>query len=197
MFKRRQPLSPLHHARELLWPSMGWRRAFKYIYFRIVRLSDTTRSIALGLSIGVAISCNPLLGTHFIQAGTLAWLFRANLICALIGTFFGNPWTYPFLFWAAIKFGSFLFRIFGLPASEVLPQHMDIADLLHFLAHDPWKLFFPCLAGGYVIGALSIPFTYVIFYNLIKGAKAARSKAKLRKMHKVGREVTKDRGLHL
>jgi hypothetical protein len=42
------------------------------------------------------------------------------------------------------------------------------------------------------LGALSIPITYTIFYRLVKGAKIARSKAKLHAIHKVAKEVTKE-----
>ena len=192
MFKRRKPLTALQHARELFWPSMGWRRAAKYIYLRIVRLSDSTHSIAGGLAIGVAISFNPLLGTHFIQAGLFAYLFRVNLICALIGTFAGNPWTFPFLWWAAIKFGSFIFSLIGLTAGAALPHHMDFHELMHMIIHEPMRIFLPWLIGGYILGALSIPITYTIFYRLVKGAKTARSKAKLHAIHKVAKEVTQE-----
>ncbi len=91
MFKRRKPLTPFQHFRELMWPSMGWRRAIRYIWLRITRLSDSTHSIALGLSIGVMVAFNPLIGTHFVQCIFFAYLLRANILCALVGVMFGNP----------------------------------------------------------------------------------------------------------
>ena len=90
MFQRREALTLKQKAKEFLWPSMGWKRTYKYVKFRLVRLSDTTHKIALGLAFGVSVSFTPLLGTHFIQAGILAYLFRANLLSAIIGTFIGG-----------------------------------------------------------------------------------------------------------
>ena len=89
MFQRRNPRTILQNLKELFWPSMGWVRAFQYTKHRVIRLSDSTHNIALGLAIGAAISFTPILGTHFIQAGFIAYVVRCNFIAALIGTFIG------------------------------------------------------------------------------------------------------------
>lgn len=190
MFQRRRPLKPIQLLKEIFWPTMGWLRAFKYMHLRIVRLSDTTHKIAAGLALGAAISFTPIVGTHFIQAGIIAFLIRANLPAALIGTFVGNPWTFPFMWWAAISFGSFLFGLFGLPASTALPEVMNFQILWEIAMHEPMRIFLPWLVGGYLIALISWPFSYFIFYNLVKGAKIARRKARLRKVHKVAKELT-------
>lgn len=192
MFKRRKPLTPLQHVREIFWPSMGWRRAFRYVKLRIIRLADTTHSIAMGLAVGVSVSFNPLLGTHFVQAGVLAWLLRANILCALIGTFAGNPWTFPFIWWGGIQFGSYLFHLIGLPASTTLPHHLDFGVLMKMIAQNPFRLLLPWAIGGYVLGLLSMPVTYLVSYRMVTTAKLARTKAKLYKIQKVAREVTAD-----
>lgn len=191
MFKRRKPLTKLQHIRELCWPSMGWRRSFRYVWLRIVRLSDSTHSISKGLAIGVAVAFNPLIGTHFVQSVLFAWLLRANVLCALVGTMAGNPWTYPFMWWAGIKFGSYLFYMIGLRASETLPHHLDFHVLWDMLLHQPLRVLLPWTIGGFVLGFLSMPFTYLASYKLVKVGKAARTKAKLYKIHKVALEVTK------
>ena len=90
MFQRRVPLTPLQNLKEIFWPSMGWIRAIKYTKHRIVRLSDSTHKIALGLAFGAAVSFSPIMGTHFVQAGILAYIFRANLVASLVGTFVGT-----------------------------------------------------------------------------------------------------------
>lgn len=190
MFQRRNSRTVLQNIRELFWPSMGWIRAAKYTRLRIIRLSDTTQKIALGLSIGAAISFTPLVGTHFIQAGFIAYIFRANFLAALIGTFVGNPWTFPFMWWAAMTFGSFIFQAIGLPASVSLPDHMDLSVVWDMIIHDPFRIFLPWLVGGYLIALLSVPVSYMIFYRLVNGAKKARVRARERKLHRVAREVT-------
>ena len=174
MFKRRTPRTVLQNIRELFWPSMGWVRAAHYTKHRVVRLSDSTQKIAFGLAIGVAISFTPILGTHFVQAGFLAYVLRANFLAALIGTFAGNPWTFPFMWWAAISLGSFIFQLLGLPAEAALPEHADFWVIWDLIKSEPYRIFAPWFVGGYLLGALTVPLTYSLFYRLVGSAQAAR-----------------------
>ncbi|HOO81676.1 MAG TPA: DUF2062 domain-containing protein [Alphaproteobacteria bacterium] len=190
MFKRRTPRTVLQNIRELFWPSMGWVRAAHYTKHRVVRLSDSTQKIAFGLAIGVAISFTPILGTHFVQAGFLAYVLRANFLAALIGTFAGNPWTFPFMWWAAISLGSFIFQLLGLPAEAALPEHADFWVIWDLIKSEPYRIFAPWFVGGYLLGALTVPLTYSLFYRLVGSAQAARKKARENRLHKVAREVT-------
>lgn len=190
MFKRRKPRTLLQNTKELLWPTMGWIRTALYIKHKIARLSDTSQKIALGLAIGAGISFSPFIGTHFIQAGLLSYMLRANFFASLIGTFVGNPWTFPFMWWAAIAFGSFLFQIVGLPASATLPDDITFSIVIDLIKNDPFRIFAPWFVGGYLIAFLSIPLTYILFFNLVNGAKLARKKARERHIHKIAKEVT-------
>lgn len=169
---------------------MGWRRTFKYAQHRLVRLSDTTHKIALGLAIGCSISFTPFVGTHFIQAGILAYIFRANLVAAIIGTFVGNPWTFPFMWWTAISFGSFLFGLMDLPASTTMPDEVDLPVIWELIWNEPLRILLPWTTGGYLAMLICMPISYYIFYRLVTAAKSARSKARLRKVHKVASEIT-------
>ncbi len=190
MFKRQTPLTILQNTRELFWPSMGWIRAFKYAKLRVIRLSDTSRKIAAGLAIGAAISFTPLVGTHFIQAAFIAYFTRANVLASLIGTFVGNPWTFPFMWWAAIKFGSFLFELMGLPATVALPEIINTSILWDVFTSEPLRIFLPWALGGYLMALMAWPLFYFIFYHMVKGAKLARSKVKLHKAHKEAKKIT-------
>lgn len=190
MFKRRNPRTVLQNIKELFWPSMGWVRAFHYTRMRIIRLSDSSHKIALGLAIGAAVSFTPFVGTHFIQAGFFAYLSRANFLSSLIGTFVGNPWTFPFMWWSAISFGSYLFHSVGLPASASLPEHVDFAIVWEIVKNEPLRIFSPWLVGGYLMGLASMPLSYALFFQMVKGAKVARKKTRERKAHKAAREVT-------
>lgn len=191
MFQRRNKRSLLSKAQQFFWPSMGFLRTFIYLKHRIIRMADSSHKIAAGMACGVSISFTPLVGTHFIQAGVLAYAIRGNLLASLIGTFVGNPWTFPFMWWAAMSFGSFLFGIFGLPATTALPEHVSFEVMKDLFLHDPLRIFLPWAVGGYLLGLLSWPISYFTFYYMVKGAKAARRKAKLRRLHKVGRSITK------
>lgn len=190
MFKRREPIGVWRQLREFFWPTMGFRRTFQYIRHRIVRLSDSSHKIAIGLACGAAISFTPLVGTHFIQAGVLAYFLRGNLLASLIGTFVGNPWTFPFLWWSALQTGGLIFSIVGVSASNSLPDIVTIQVMWNLIWDDPLRLFLPWVIGGYLLAMLAIFPAYLIFFKVVRAAKAARARAKLRRMHKIARQVT-------
>jgi len=169
---------------------MGWLRAAKYIYFRIIRLSDSNHRVASGLATGAAISFSPILGTHFIQAGGIAYLLRFTLPASLIGTFTGNPWTFPFIWWAAFTMGSMVLSLFGLPVDIALPDHMTMKMLIDITLHQPLRIFLPWMIGGYLMALISWPIYYALFYNIVRATKAARTRARLIKMHKAAQEIT-------
>lgn len=169
---------------------MGWWRAAKYTHHRIVRLSDTSHKIAGGLAIGAAISFSPLVGTHFIQAGAIAYLFRMNIMASFVGTFVGNPWTFPFIWWGSIKFGGYLFTVLGLPAAESLPETINWSVVWDMITNEPLRVFLPWMLGGYILATLVTFPAYLFYYNFVKAAKLARSKARLRRLHKIAMEVT-------
>ncbi|MCF8496154.1 MAG: DUF2062 domain-containing protein [Alphaproteobacteria bacterium] len=178
MFKRREPLNAFQTLREIFWPSMGWRRSFRYARHRIVRMSDSSHRIAAGLATGASISLTPIVGTHFIQAGLIAVLIRANVLMALMGTFLGNPWTFPFMWWESIRFGSFLFGLFGMPVSTALPEHVNFTVLWTLITQEPLRLFLPWMVGGYTLAFLLWPVFYGIFYYLLRAAKNRRIQAR-------------------
>lgn len=190
MFKRRKPLTPLQHLRELCWPTMGWRRAFKYVHLRITRMSDSTHKIAGGLAVGTSIAFTPILGTHFIQAGFLSWIFRLNILCAIIGTFLANPWTIPFIWWGSVRLGAWIFYWLGLDAEVISPHEMNFHELMFMLHHKPFTILLPWLTGGYTMAIVFWLPAYFLFYYLVRGAKIAKVKAKLRAAHVVAKEVT-------
>lgn len=178
MFKRKKPRSIMNTGRELFWPSMGVKRSLIYLKYRLLRVSDTSHNIALGLAIGLGVSFTPLLGTHFIQAGILAFLFRANIFSAMLGTFIGNPWTFPFFWWAGFTFGKTLFGFFGIEGAAEMPEGMSLSALWDTLTTQPLALFMPWMMGGYILAVISIPSVYFPYLYLIKNAKQAHKKSR-------------------
>jgi len=174
MFKRGKPLTMGQTAKQFFWPAMGWKRSLIYIKHRLLRVADTTHSIALGLAIGLGVSFTPLLGTHFIQAGLIALILRGNVLTAMIGTWVGNPWTFPFFWWAGFSFGSFLFSFFGLQGAANIPENITFTVIYE----DFWSLFMPWMLGGYILLLISVPLSYIFYYKMIDSAKIARAKAK-------------------
>jgi len=156
-----------------------------------MRLSDTPRNIALGLAIGAGVSFSPIMFTHFIQGGILAFIFRANIPAAIIGTAVGNPWTFPFIWWASLSLGSTIFSLIGMPVEASPPDDMTLSLLWDMLRNDPMRVAFPWLLGGYILCVIVTAGLYPIYLNLIKGAKRARKAVLERGAHKAAQEKTK------
>jgi len=67
---------------------------------RLSRLRASPHEIALGCAAGAFISITPLLGFQTLLAIALAGLLRASIPAAVLGTFVGNPLSWPFI-WAS------------------------------------------------------------------------------------------------
>ncbi len=111
LFDRRYPPSFSEKLRIALWPRRTWKRSISYILKRLSRLRTSPHSIAIGTAAGVLISFTPFLGLHFLLAGLLAFALRGSILASALGTFFGNPLTFPFIWVGSYQLGS---RILGL-----------------------------------------------------------------------------------
>ncbi len=189
MFGRRKRRTLPQHLREALWPSMGWRRTFRYAQHRLVRIKDTTTSIARGMAFGAAISFLPLPGTHIFSAALLSWGTRSSVLASVVGTLAGNPWTFPFMWWGAYKLGDWAFFVLGLPVRE-MPEQFEWKELVHEVTTDPFSLFVPWVCGGIILAFLSWPFFYLAFYRLVRQARLRQKQWKIHRLHKAGRKLT-------
>jgi uncharacterized protein len=115
LFRRRVDLHPIEKLKEIFWPRSGWKRAFQYGWRRVWRLSGTPHAIALGVAAGAFSSCTPFLGFHILVAMLIAWVIRGNLIASALGTFIGNPITFPVIWLAVFEVGRY---IVGAPADS-------------------------------------------------------------------------------
>jgi hypothetical protein len=105
MLGRRKAPTLAERAQRALWPRRSWRRSFRYMLLRLTRLDATTHAVALGVSCGVFASFLPVLGGQMLFAGTAAWLLRASVAAAMVGTFVGGPITYPLMWIASYELG--------------------------------------------------------------------------------------------
>ena len=188
MFKRRQPLTKLQLLREIFWPSMGWMRTGKFVKHRVLRLSDSSYKIARGLATGASMSFSPLVGSHFIQAGIIAYLIKGNILASFIGTFVGNPWTFPFMWYASYVLGVWLFGLVGFENLGEMPDEMTFSVMWEMIKGDPLRLFVPWLLGGYILVILSWPFYFLIFFYLVRAGKRAR---RIAKEHRLKKKIQK------
>ena len=108
LFKRRERRSIFRFFYEVVFSLKGISRAIEYVGIRLKRIPDTPHKISLGMSCGIFASFTPLFGLHFLIAGLLSYLLRANVLASLIGTFVGNPITFPIITVFNLKLGEWL-----------------------------------------------------------------------------------------
>ena len=197
IFKRRDKRFTLSRFKDFFIPRKGWRRAVDYIIHRVKRLPDTPHKIATGLSIGVFCSFTPFFGLHIFLAALLAYLLKGNIVAALLGTFFGNPITWPFIAAFSVKLGQ---MILGHPTQNFEASLEQILEAVNafmrglislfgygksdwMLVYDFMKeLFFPYLIGGFILGLIIALISYFIFRPIIYAYKLAKAKKKSKEL---------------
>ena len=142
MFKRRNPQTTLEKWQQFIWPREGWTRALKYTWQRTIRLNGSAHSIALGLAAGAFVSASPFIGMHLLIAALIAWVFGGNIIASAVGTWAGNPLSFPFIWLTTFNIGHLMLGTedkagdlpelsFGLfidaPMSALLPVILPMA----------------------------------------------------------------------
>jgi len=178
---------------EAFWPRGGWTRAFHYVKHRIRRLPDDPHRIARGVGAGVFVSFTPLFGLHFISAVISAKIVRGNILASLLGTFFGNPLTFPIIAFASMKLGHLML---GTNFDE--SQHATLfgkfvgagQDLKHNFfaifteATTQWgnlwnfwnEIFLPYLVGGFIPGIIAGILAYYLSEPIIAAYQKHRRK---------------------
>lgn len=178
LFKRKNRKSFLSHVRNFMWPSMGWSRTYDYIKHRILRLPASNHAIAFGLASGCVVSWTPLFGFHIIQCFILCLIGRGNYLAGLLGTTFGNPWTFPILLWISYKVGTYALLFLGYseytPVDETMISKAELAD-------KSMKVFVPTLVGSYIMMFVSFPLFYALFFSMVKAGRIAQKRIKRKK----------------
>jgi uncharacterized protein len=213
LFKRRDRRPILKIVLDFLWPKSGWTRAFQYVQHRLQRLPDTPVRIARGIFIGVFCTFTPFYGLHFVFAALFAKMLNANVLAALLGTFFGNPLTYLPIGVVSLRTGNLLLgrsisvnpdsRSFG---GKFLDAWSDLKHNLHARFSDDatdWsnlyifyqEFFFPYMIGGILPGLTAgLIFYYVSLPIIIayqtrrKGALKEKLLSLKKKKPKLGKE---------
>ena len=197
VFKRRDRRPLWRIVLEFLWPRGGWARAARYVKHRLRRLPDPPHRIARGIFVGVFTTFTPFYGLHFVISAAFAWLLRANIVAALLATFFGNPLTYVPIGVISLQTGHWLL------GTERDPEHGGFLEKFGEAGRDLWRalkalftgaeadwtnlsifydeIFYPYLVGGILPGlAAGIACYYVslplitVYQNRRKGAIKAR-----------------------
>lgn len=155
LFRRREAESFLGRLRVHLWPRRSWGRSTRYIVHRVRRLSATPHAVALGFAAGVFVSATPFIGFHMVLAALTAWIIGGSIVAAVLGTFVGNPLTYP-LFWVStFEVGSLML---GGGKNKL---HIDLSDGI-FQTDQLWPLLKPMTLGALPVGIALAALSYVL-----------------------------------
>ncbi len=166
IFRRRKREHPVRFIGNLMWPSIGWRRATSYLVHRVKRMNGSAHSIAAGLASGMALSFTPFLGFHLVLAALVAWATRGNILVSAIGTSFGNPWTFPLIWVWTHELGS---RVTGGGGgNDKLAINADI------IFNHPMDLLLPMAIGGVMTGAVTWGAVYLVAKPLVTAYQVRR-----------------------
>lgn len=191
LFKRRNTLSWFEKARVLLWPRRSFGRSMQYFFKRVLRVNATPYAIAIGVACGAFASFTPLLGMHVFLAFGLAYILRGNLIAAAIGTFVGNPLTFPFI-WA------FTFRVgrvmLGEPVHHQAEPRLDgpsayTVEAISGFVETAWPLMKPMLVGSVPLGLTAAVGCYAITYMTVLGYQKARTAKRLKREAQLAKDA--------
>jgi len=127
----------------------------RYVVYRLRRLRSTPHAIALGCALGVFASFTPFLGFHMIIAGALSWFSRASIVASALGTFAGNPITFPFIWVGAYEFGTW--ALGEVPRFEIIDLYSGV---LQGSVEQIWTLVMPMAMGGVTLGLVAATLTY-------------------------------------
>ena len=196
MFRRREKRSFLKLCWEVILSIKGLYRAIEYIKIRIKRIPDTPHKISLGVSCGIFASFTPFFGLHFVIAGLLSYLIRGNVLASLIGTFVGNPITFPFITLFNLKLGELLVgkgESTKYEAREIFEGFLDVIFLFYkkfftegsFVENSSPKatdfiytVFLPYSLGGVILGIMSSIISYFLLRSLVDSYQKRKKKRK-------------------
>jgi len=170
MFKRREKLGLWARVSNWVWPRAGLKRSMIYIWHRVARISGTPHFITIGVVSGVFASWTPFVGFHFMLAALIAFFLRGSLLASALGTFFGNPFTFPFIWLATFNLGGFLL---GYEAQSHIDLTLPKGTFLLLVTNPSaffeavWTVmgpyFVPMLIGAFPLGiAICLPIYFVM-----------------------------------
>lgn len=192
VFKRRKPRSYGQVASDMIYPRGGWWRAGTYVLHRLRRLPDPPHRIGRGVAAGVFVSFTPLFGFHFIGSAFGAWLIRGNIVAALLGSFVGNPVTFPFIAVACVSLGREILGMDGKLSPQIIFSEFAgaSAELWHnigaifneeIIRWEKLSKFFtefylPYLVGGILVGLVAAIASHYMTVPVIRAYHRRRNK---------------------
>lgn len=183
LLKRKKQLSLLGQLRNVLWPTRSFERSFRYMMLRLWRIPGSSHSIALGCAAGVFAIFTPFLGFQMMLAAMLAWIFRGNVLASAVGTFAGNPVTYPVIWISTFTVGNLFL---GGSASAEMNQLSSGAHALGRSLREAspdgvasaveglWPVLKPMALGAIPLGGLTACLVYYGIRHILDAQKERR-----------------------
>jgi hypothetical protein len=169
LFKRRKSESMAERLRVHLWPRRSWNRSGRYVAYRLRRLKATPHAIALGFAVGVFWAVTPFFGVHVALAVTLAWFMGGSIVAAILGTFAGNPLTYPLFWYSTYEMGTLML------GGESKHHPVDLSDgIFQGSLEQIWPILKPMSLGAIPIGLALAALCYVVVKLLVEAYQARR-----------------------
>ncbi len=177
LLKRRKQLPLLKRLRNALWPARSFDRSFRYMVLRLWRIQATPHSVALGCAAGVFAIFTPFLGCQMMLAALLALLFRGNVFASAVGTFAGNPLTYPVIWVSTFAVGNLFLG--DLANAEISRFSTGAQALRHSISEASpdgvamafeglWPVLKPMALGALPLGGLTAAAIYIIVRRLLQ-----------------------------
>ena len=157
LFRRREEESILGRIRVHLWPRRSWSRSTRYVLYRLKRLSESPHAVALGFAVGVFSAATPFLGTHMVMAALIAWAVGGSIVAAVLGTFFGNPLTYPLLWYTTYEVGHLML------GGRAVKHNIDLSNgIFQSSLEKLWPILKPMSLGCIPVGLALAALSYVL-----------------------------------
>lgn len=169
LFRRREAESFLGRMRVHLWPRRSWSRSSRYVVYRLRRLTDSPHAVAVGFAAGVFSAITPFLGTHMIMAALIAWAIGGSIVAALLGTFVGNPLTYPVFWYSTYEVGNLML------GGNVAKQRIDLSDgIFQSSLEHLWPILKPMSLGSIPVGLALAALSYVLVKPMVEAYQHRR-----------------------
>jgi uncharacterized protein (DUF2062 family) len=137
-----------------------WKRRFRLLYLRILRLRGEPEKVAGGMAIGVAIGFTPTIPLHLVLGVFIAFLLGKSKLAAALGSQVANPFFFPFIYILDYRLGQ---EITGAGGPSLVSADFSASYVLNL----GWEIYYPLLIGGIVIGSLSVFPTYFLTKKIV------------------------------
>ena len=134
--------------------SFNFKRASLFYFLKLLRVKDSQDKLAVGFACGSMVSFSPFIGFHFLLAVIFAYILRGNIVASLIGTFVGNPFTFPFIWVFIYKVGNIFFKN---------DQNFSLELTFESLFNQGYDILVPMLIGSLIV---SIPIWFLSYYTV-------------------------------